>query len=137
MSRVIKFRAWDETRSRMIQPDELGNSAASLTLPDGTKRIMPIITFAMIAPHAGFTLEQFTGLLDREGKEIYEGDIIAVVYRDLIRGEVIWSPEYLTYLIKRHYGSEYMSDYLADAQNQGAPITVIGNVHQHPHLLQS
>ena len=56
MNRPIKFRAWDKHSKVMSKPFDLFYSA----------------TFA----GQGYELMQFTGLTDKNGKEIYEGDIL-------------------------------------------------------------
>jgi len=56
MTREIKFRAWDKRKKEMFDL-ELG-----MVLPVDFKK--------------DFKILQFTGLKDKNGKEIYEGDII-------------------------------------------------------------
>lgn len=61
--RLIKFRAWDTGWKRMIQWDDVkfDNNLASLQYS------------------TGYVYEQFTGLHDKNGREIYEGDILEVL----------------------------------------------------------
>lgn len=71
MSGVIKFRVWDEKRKAYTYaPDEFSSSLGPyfLTL-DGRIYIDGVFQKHLL-------LEQSTGLLDRNGKEIYEGDIV-------------------------------------------------------------
>lgn len=80
--RPIKFRAWDKDRKRMFLPD--------WSLDNGILKIL-----------SNWEIMQFTGLLDKNGREIYEGDVIEhEVYdkpysdrqkRWKIRKQVVWS----------------------------------------------
>ena len=80
----------------------------------------------------GLELQQFTGLKDKNGKEIWEGDIIAVIQHDLggwsvhVRYVVEWD-EYKFRLFSTHT-SESMS-YCDEAE-------IIGNICENPELLE-
>jgi len=84
MGRKIKFRAWDVVTNTMIyngcfQFDQFGDHGLR---PDIDKHyVLPmkgIESGEMITENAlnGWHLMQFTGLTDKNGKEIYEGDIL-------------------------------------------------------------
>lgn len=65
--REIKFRAWEENGKNMISPEETGDH----TLNDLTE-VMPYI------------LMQFTGLKDKNGSEIYEGDVMLLPDSEIV-----------------------------------------------------
>jgi len=68
--REIKFRAWS------IKENEMINDV--FVVDTRTQHLMPLM--------------QYTGLKDKNGKEIYEGDICREVFQGEYVGEVTFSP---------------------------------------------
>ena len=92
-------------------------------------------------------LEQFTGLHDKHGKEIFEGDIVRAIPErnscgvvaavngvDTLTRIVIWLEEEAAFGWKLLDGSVCQSGYSMCRQNE--PIfEIIGNIHENPELL--
>jgi uncharacterized phage protein (TIGR01671 family) len=119
MNREIKFRAWDKKEKRMLPVDAVNFFNKS------------IVSNRARGEHSGgqlgfieVELMQYTGLKDKNGKEIYEGDIIKSGNGAL--GVVKW----------RHFGFE--QDMIKTLgwwviQEDGE---VIGNIYENPELLE-
>lgn len=67
MPREIKFRAWDTEKKEMFTPDFIDG---------GDGHILEYIEYASPSLRHSAILMQYTGLKDRNGKEIYEGDLV-------------------------------------------------------------
>lgn len=86
------------------------------------------------------TVGQFTGLYDKDGKEIYEGDLIEVNGR--LFGVVEWHKDGYFFINDtivgvRSDGGEYspIGEMVRYFSNQGHDFSVIGNIHDNPELL--
>lgn len=115
MTREIKFRAYDLNK-KIWGTLAIGTSFESRLVPWGRD----------------FALMQYTGLKDKNGREIYEGDILNTqqtgygFYRNVndvvvfVDGEFVCNDNSLGYQLK----------------NDDFTIEVIGNIHGNPGLLQ-
>lgn len=101
--REIKFRVWDKREHIMINPSEF-------VLP------MPCMSESDL-----WIIMQYTGLKDKNGKEIYEGDII---HESLIIYEVIWT--YQGCFVGKDKNNAMIELYLIENKE------IIGNVYENP-----
>ena len=78
-------------------------------------------------------IEQYTGLKDKNGKEIYEGDIVEKHYFDKGHRYVIRYIESEASFMLR-YGGRNVGQPLIK-QDADDNLSVIGNIHENPELL--
>ena len=110
MQREIKFRAWDGLR--------MTTSGIQFSSTDGK------LTMVKNMP-----LMQYTGLKDRNGVEIYEGDIVYAGGDKKNIAEVYYSTKQSmgAFLLK----NSWTEDMIWTTKE----IKVIGNIYEHSHLL--
>lgn len=118
--RELKFRAWvnDHWTDFLPTCKTLGEYNANIIDTEG-------YTYEINNP---FIVEQYTGLNDKFGRAIYEGDIVQIDDHILGDFEVLWHN--LGWKIKRSVGFEALSVHKPD------DIVVIGNIHENPELLE-
>lgn len=129
--REIKFRAWDVEEKCWI-PQELftvsalGGKKKILTYEENEDRWIP--------ETIPFVLMQYTGIKDKNGKEIYEGDIVK--FKDDTRGvDIIATVQYSgsSYRLKnKSYGIGRPID-----EWETKEIEIIGNIYENPEIVRS
>ena len=122
--REIKFRAWDKENKKMVYKNPwLWIDYAGL--------VSELKENKYVARFGIFDIMQYTGLDDKKGKEIYEGDIVE--YK-------MPSPLYQNETFITEKSTVIFSDINCRFQtDKGANLTpghiVIGNIYENPELL--
>jgi len=139
--REIKFRAWDKENKKMLVSEDEENYL-SIYL-DGTfdslGNMLDISDSRRRQRSEELELMQFTGLKDKNGKEIYEGDIVDVKYWGI--GSIIFMDKAM---INPEYGfCKVLPAFLIKKDNKNSTflykdkdLKVIGNIYENPKLME-
>ena len=147
--REIKFRAWDKENKRFLEDYELSecnlDRDGSIYRPDNSK------PFNKYDSEPIFTL--FTGLLDKNGKEIYEGDFYKRILdkENRFKKSYEWADYWLVEWLDEH--ACFTATYIGENTDKGMiKITpkrnrysllnyleideIIGNIYENPELIE-
>lgn len=125
MAENAKFRAWSNEHNRYCD---------FVTLDENGRWIGWIKSSGVYLTTIDIILEQYTGLKDKNGKEIYEGNIIqeTIIADDTTDGtfqyEVYWDDDMLCWSIKGISDADYHLH--TDLWETNASREVIGNIHE-------
>lgn len=117
---IPKFRAWDKRRNRMIEVTSI--SFRNGTIEEDTRYAVNRHMYL-----DDVVLMQQTGLEDKNGVEVYEGDIVNYFRKSI--SVIEWKDG--GFIIKRILDGEYEL-----IQSRIAKIEVLGNIYEHPELLE-
>ncbi len=118
--REIKFRAWDGTRflNKTFFDRNWYNSDNKCV-----KALVP-------EDQHYLKIMQYTGLKDKNGKEIYEGDICSVDDGENIYEIIFYMGGFMVAVLPRKIRIYHIGDSLFNN------IEIIGNIHENPELLE-
>ena len=126
MSREIKFRAWLKEEKKMVNVETIDFTDKSMQHLEKNEIIDAYLLRTTFLED--IELMENTGVKDKNGKEIYEGDIIICKYGPEITMEVKWVDEGFRTLGK--YNGENYVGYVKNSAE------VIGNIYENPELLE-
>ena len=120
--RTIKFRAWDKEKGKMLSHEVLMNQEWNLLRP-------------MYQPKtSNWVMLQFTGLHDKNGKEVFEGDVLGGSYEntsvhfcDKCKSYQLSMEEYGCMACQ---GDVHWSEVVEDEKE----LEVIGNIYEQSHI---
>jgi hypothetical protein len=130
--REIKFRAWDDIKKKMIQVESLIipkglNEAGQQELAVSDKFNSTYFSYLIAPP-----IMQYTGQKNKQGKEIYEGDILLNPPEPWCPKEIFkvyWDNSRLAWMGIGQYSEDELVAFSDDSE-------IIGNIYENPELLK-
>ena len=132
MNNRFKFRVWDKLAKRMIYPH---NDNQQHFIIDLNGR------FHNLQNGSGgddYVIQQYTGLTDKNGKEIYEGDIVQYNQNssyDNMDFIAKWSDDKLGFIFQSNSGEQLVNQ--TPHLNRFKHLEVVGNIFENPELLKT
>lgn len=141
----LKFRAWDTRNEELVYSHKEDcfyvNTKGVLFMYAIPKSESGLETIY----HKSYDVEQFTGIQDKNGLDVYEGDILRTYHftnhygkKEYLHHEVVWSDKYCGWQMlnctsrDENDGSPQLFVYI----QAGKDFEKVGNIHENPELIK-
>lgn len=121
---IPKFRVWlpDPEVRKMLR-------VKALVFEDGKTRCVCGYSYDFYLEDEDAIIMQSTGLLDKDSKEIFDGDILAVKTKnETLIVNVFWDNEHALFMVKSKAYNKKAA--LAELIEDNSPITIISNIYE-------
>lgn len=121
---IPKFRVWlpDPEVRKMLR-------VKALVFEDGKTRCVCGYSYDFYLEDEDAIIMQSTGLLDKDSKEIFDGDILAVKTKnETLIVNVFWDNEHALFMVESKAYNKKAA--LAELIEDNSPITIIGNIYE-------
>lgn len=135
MARIIKFRAWDKENTRMYH--DVGvippHYKPARVAEDGKWSLQTNRNSTPLIPYntQRYEIMQYTGLKDKNGVQIYEGDICHIEGRPSKLSTMVFYNG--CFYLQGEEGT--VDNFMGEAEGDATAFKVIGNIYENPDRL--
>ena len=128
---IPKFRVWlpDPDVERMLR-------VKALVFEHDKTRCVCGYAYDFYLEDEDATLMQSTGLRDKNGEEIFEGDILAIETDEgILNVNIFWDSKHALFMFesKKHNEKDLLAELVED---NTYPFEIVGNIYENPELLE-
>jgi uncharacterized phage protein (TIGR01671 family) len=132
----LKFRAYIKSIQKIVNVTEIDFNNKMLTLNIATNKVYPETSYWWKETELAFSqviIMQSTGLKDKNGKEIFEGDIL----KTRTRGYVIVRKENGNTMTTFKSGTNKRTSLVLSSFLEKYQVVIIGNIYENKELLEN
>ena len=141
MNRPIKFRVWLPSLNKFGDDNSVFMNCYGklygVTRPSLVDDSRSIVNIGQFKEFDGYTIQWYTGLTDKNGKEICEGDILKIDYDTFgnVIGQVLYEADHGGYIFqyKRNGPNQHHTNLNCDVAFESV---IVGNIFEHSELLK-